>query len=1633
MLVANNHITYFFSYSKNNKKMNFMTEKRLSTESGTKKKQEGLGSLFTVIVAGMLLLGLLLFSVLSHAQITLTYSQSFTSGVIATTQCTAWETYRASLSPGYTYSGFSISGSNDPVGITCTDPHAARVIADSLHIGHNVFGITSDGHNWFVQDSCSGAVELGGDVPGGGCSCSPTGYSVRPCFSGGANWGGINGPSCSPASQVMTVKFFVVPVSFNNGPAQSFSLCANTSTSISSLLTITDGAGDTETWTVSSAPAHGTIGGLPATAPSDTNVTPAGVTYTPTPGYTGTDVFTVQVNNGFQTATTTISVTVSPAPNPITGSSSVCTGNTVLLTETTGGGTWASSNTARATVSGTGVVSGITTGAITISYTAAGCSGFFPMTVNQTPAAISGPSSVCSGSTLSLSETSTGGTWSSSSTANATVTALGVVTGFTPGSANIIYTLPGGCNMSHPITVNITPAPISGTVTVCTGNTVTLSESTGGGSWSSSNTALATVGTATGVVSGDAPGAVIVSYATPSGCSSSYPMTVNQTPAAIAGASSVCSGHTITLTDTNPGGAWSSSNTAVVTVGGGTGIASGIAPGTAGITYTLTGGCNTSVTVTVNLSPAAITGPSSVCSGSSVTLSETTTGGAWSSSNAAIASTTGSDIITGVSAGMASIIYTLPAGCTASYPFTVNPVPAPIAGTELVCLGYSVTLVDGVSGGTWTSSATPVATIGASSGTITGVTAGSATVTYTLPAGCYLTVPVTVSSSLPLIGGPDVICLGNTATLTNTTPLGTWTSSNPSLVSINPSTGLIAGLSPGPVTITYALGACQATLSVTADPAPPPVTGGPNVCLGASVTLSDLSPAGTWSSSNPSVAVIGSVTGIVTGISAGSATITYILSPGCNTTTLVNVQSLPAAIAGPAHICVGNTATYADASPGGSWSSTNPMIAPISFGGVATGIGGGLDTIVYTLPTGCSITRALPVISVPLFTGLDTVCAFGDTVTIRDSNTTGLYTSSLVTVTNELGGNGLVYGHSAGIATITYTVPEGCYVTETLTVYPLPGPITGSYNVCAGGTSLVTDPTSGGIWSISNHTIASLDSFSGTMTGIAAGTFIVTYTLPTGCIRDTFFTVTPPPSAITGTPGVCLYATELLTDPVSGGTWSSSIPAVATVSGSGLLTGVSAGVTTITYSIGSGCLTTRAITVNPLPSEFVTVGGGGFCAGDSGTHVWLNGSQIGVNYQLYNGLTTIGTTMTGTGMILDFGLQTTAGTYTVLAENPSTTCHLDMSGSAVVNVLPLPAPFTLTGGGIYCAGGSGVHIGLSGSQTGVNYQLYFGTTTFGSPFAGTGSAIDFGLIAIAGTYKVIATNTTTTCVGSMADTVNITVSPIVSPALTLSTLHDTVCAGTLVTVSSTATNGGTAPAYQWKLNGVNTGTGLPVYTYVPSNGDVVSVILTSNAACINPDTVSSSLIFNVEPVPSPVVVISASPGTAIAPGQAVTFTASVTGSGTYTLSYQWLLNGSAIAGANASTYTTSSLNNGDVVTCDVTATGPCGSPAANSSVTITVNRTGVATINQVSDILVIPNPNKGDFTVRGSLINTTDHEVVLILTDVLGQEIYKNKVIAIGGKLDVTISAGINVADGTYLLSVYSSEENKVFHIVIEK
>jgi gliding motility-associated-like protein len=176
-------------------------------------------------------------------------------------------------------------------------------------------------------------------------------------------------------------------------------------------------------------------------------------------------------------------------------------GNTTTITSNGDtGGTWTSSNTSIATVSASGVVTGIAAGSTTITYTVNG-SGSCPgsdlatlsVNVNSGPEAgsLSGTASVCVGSTTTItSNGDSGGTWSSSNTSIATVSASGVVTGIAAGSATITYSVngSGSCPGSDLATLSVTvnqATPVSFTVNQangCVPLTVTFTSSSNSGS-----------------------------------------------------------------------------------------------------------------------------------------------------------------------------------------------------------------------------------------------------------------------------------------------------------------------------------------------------------------------------------------------------------------------------------------------------------------------------------------------------------------------------------------------------------------------------------------------------------------------------------------------------------------------------------------------------------------------------------------------------------------------------------------------------------------------------------------------------------------------------------------------------------------------------------------------------------------------------------------------------------------------------------------------------------------------------------------------------------------------------------------------------------------------------------------------
>src|SRR5690606_24308437 len=128
--------------------------------------------------------------------------------------------------------------------------------------------------------------------------------------------------------------------------------------------------------------------------------------------------------------------------------------------------------------------------------------------------------------------------------------------------------------------------------------------------------------------------------------------------------------------------------------------------------------------------------------------------------------------------------------------------------------------------------------------------------------------------------------------------------------------------------------------------------------------------------------------------------------------------------------------------------------------------------------------------------------------------------------------------------------------------------------------------------------------------------------------------------------------------------------------------------------------------------------------------------------------------------------------------------------------------------------------------------------------------------------------------------ITMSVTPTVTPSVSIAAnTGSSICAGTSVTFTATPTNGGTTPSYQWKLNGSNVGTNSATYINSSlSNNDVVTCVMTGNAACTSPTTATSNgITMSVTATVVPTVGIGANPGNNICAGTSVTFTATPNG------------------------------------------------------------------------------------------------------------------------------------------------------------
>ncbi|MBL0137780.1 MAG: T9SS type A sorting domain-containing protein [Bacteroidetes bacterium] len=572
---------------------------------------------------------------------------------------------------------------------------------------------------------------------------------------------------------------------------------------------------------------------------------------------------------------------------------------------------------------------------------------------------------------------------------------------------------------------------------------------------------------------------------------------------------------------------------------------------------------------------------------------------------------------------------------------------------------------------------------------------------------------------------------------------------------------------------------------------------------------------------------------------------------------------------------------------------------------------------------------------------------------------------------------------SAATATSnTLTIVVTTSITPTVSIAPAPG-----NTICAGtNVTFTATPTNGGTtpayqWKLngnnvgtnastySNSALANNDQVSCVMTSNAG--CLSTPTATSNTITMVVNAAVTPSVSISANPGTTICSGTSVTftaTPTNGGT---------TPSYQWKLNGANVGTNSVTYTnaalangntiscvltSNAGCASPTTATSNTLtmvvnasvtPAVSIAASPGTtICSGTSVTftatptnggtpsYQWkLNGGNVGTNSATYTNAS-----LASADVVSCIMTSTAACASPLTATSNSLTIVVSGTVVPAVNITANP-------GNTICAGTSVTFTATpvnGGTTPSYQWKLNGGNV-------GTNTSTYTNAALVNGDQVSCVMTSNSGCASPLTATSNVitmTLTTSVTPGVSISANPGaTICQGTSVTFTATPTNGGTTPAYQWKLNGANVGTNSNTYTNAAlANGNTVSCVMTSNASCVSPATATSNtvtMVVNASVTPS--VSITANPGTTICSGTNVTFTATPVNGGT-TPAYQWKLNGTNV-GTNSNTYSNSALANGDVVSCELTTNASCATVLkANSNTLAMVISTGTTPAVSISSI-----------------------------------------------------------------------------------
>jgi uncharacterized protein YjdB len=906
-------------------------------------------------------------------------------------------------------------------------------------------------------------------------------------------------------------------------------------------------------------------------------------------------------------------------------SNNICLGSSIQISPSLPG-VWTSSNPSVLTVNSTGKATAVGTGMAKITYInpTTGCiSAPTPdITVAAGPViTFNGPKSICVGNTTSLSPTS-GGTWSVQNTSVGSITNGGIFTGISSGNTYAIFTSSNNSCQAFSDTIKVsTGATItfSGPTTICAGQTL-LAIANGSGVWSVTNPSIAGIDQ-TGRITAIAPGATTIKLTNSIGCvsESSQPIVVVAAPVLSGGPIDLCIGETTIISAPSTSGQWISSNPLVATIHPTSGLVTALSAGETQITITNITGClSNPLTIIVNPNPMIHDTINTVCIGGTIQLFANGTGGSWFSNNQSIATVNSNGIITGVSQGMTSVVYTSSEGCK-SNPYNINVTSnaqVTFIGPSTICVGSQTQMAPNPSNGTWSSSNPNVASVN-NNGLVVGIAPGSVTISY-LPStgGCtYLPSPalVVIGNNIVL---PDTIKLCRNSSFSLNPPVtGTWTSENTNIATVTSPNGVITGHNVGitKVSVANSSGCIKSVVvKVIAEPSyiiPNKLT----QCVGDTIEFQPSGSGVVWTSNNTNIARVVGGNKIV-GVASGPASFTLTVNnQSCSTTTPVfTFRNAPqvSVQGGVSSICVGSMAQLIPSS-GGTWSFAAPTVATVTSSGQVTALAPGIAAFQFMDTIGCeSELLMLTVNPSPTITNAyNPKYCVGNTLTMQ-SNVDGQWASSNPNIAT-IDANGLANFLGSGTIRFSITTAQNCRTNTTeIIVNPKPTiSISGPNAVCPN--SMVTLTATGGssyVWSNSQTTNSAT---------FAVGNSIliaeVTVTDDQTCSNTAqkIIELLPTPTiSFTGSNVVCMGGKVNIT--ALGGInyqWSNgaNVPTI----------NVGAGVYLVTVTGSNNCSSTGSITVEELaPPKAEIIGPSMVCPGSCTlltalggvSYLWTSGS-----------------------------------------------------------------------------------------------------------------------------------------------------------------------------------------------------------------------------------------------------------------------------------------------------------------------------------------------------------------------------------------------------------------------------------------